>query len=315
MTTNPVVRIGTRGSPLALWQANRARTLLADAFPELAAEDAVEIVAIRTTADRIVDRPLADIGGKGLFTKEIDEALLDDHIDIAVHSIKDVPTWLPAGIVMPCVLEREEPWDVLIARTQVKGLGELPWGALVGTASLRRQAQILHAHPHLKVATFRGNVETRLAKLSRGEADATILALAGLRRLGLQHVATVVLPAAEMLPAAGQGALGITCRENDPRAASWLATLDHAPSHARIAAERAFLAALDGSCRTPIAALAEIAEGTMTLRGLAARPNGTDLVTVERSGPAADAAALGRDAGDDLRRRAAPGVLPAAGAR
>ncbi len=306
----PLVRIGTRGSPLALWQANEARTRLAAAWPELAADGAVEIVAIRTTADRITDRPLADIGGKGLFTREIDEALLDGRVDIAVHSLKDVPTWLPAGIALPCVLEREEPWDALITRGATGSLAELPAGAVVGTASLRRQAQILHRRPDLKVVTFRGNVQSRLAKLARGEADATILALAGLRRLGLENVATAVLAPSEMLPAVAQGAIGITCRKNDERMGVLLAAIDHALSHARVTAERSFLAVLDGSCRTPIGALAEIEGETLAFRGLAARADGADLVTVERRGQVSQAAALGSDAGHDLRSRAAPGVLP-----
>jgi hydroxymethylbilane synthase len=304
-----VVRIGTRGSPPALWQADEARARLGTAFPELAEPGAVEIVAIHTTADRITDRPLADIGGKGLFTKEIDEALLENRVDLAVHSIKDVPTWLPPGIVMPCVLEREQPWDVLITHGSPSRLADLPPGAVVGTASLRRQAQILNRRPDLKVATFRGNVHTRLAKLVRGEADATVLALAGLKRLGLENVGTV-LPAAEMLPAVGQGAIGITCRTGNETTRLRLAAIDHPPSRARVTAERAFLAVLDGSCRTPIAALAEIEGDDLKFRGLAARPDGRDLISVERRGGITEAATLGRDAGIDLRSRAAPGVLP-----
>ena len=262
-----------------------------------------------STGDKVRDRPLAEIGGKGLFTKEIDEAMLAGRIDVAVHSMKDLPTWLPDGIVLACMLPREDPRDALIcARGQ--SLSALPAGSIVGTASLRRKAQVLHRRPDLRVVPLRGNVHTRLRKVSRGEVDATLLALAGLRRLGLGDAATAVLAAEEMLPAVGQGAIGLTCRTADAAARDLLAALDHSATTTRVSAERAMLEVLDGSCRTPIAALAELdgADG-LSLRGLVARPDGSELLETARAGAAADAGALGRDAGDELRRRAGPGFF------
>ncbi len=298
MTDAPILRIGTRGSPLALAQARQVQGLLA------AVE--TEIVVIKTTGDRVLDRPLADIGGKGLFAKEIDEALLGGRVDVAVHSMKDLETWLPGGIVVAAVLEREDPRDVFIS-DKAPSLDDLPAGAVVGTASLRRQAQILSRRPDLRVVPFRGNVQTRMQKLKDGEADATLLALAGLKRLGLADVATMILDPGVLLPAVGQGAIGVTCREDASGAMEMLAGLDHAPSRNRIAAERAMLAALDGSCRTPIGGLAEIGEtGALTLRGLVARIDGTEIIETTRTGPATEAEALGRDAGEELRQRAGP---------
>lgn len=299
------LRIGTRGSPLALAQAHETRDRLMAAHPELAAPGAIELEIIKTTGDKVLDRALAEVGGKGLFTKEIDEAMLEGRIDIAVHSMKDVPTWLPEGIVLPCMLEREDVRDVFIS-PKAKSIGDLPEGAVVGSASLRRQAQILHRRPDLKVVTFRGNVQTRLKKLEEGVVDATLLALAGLNRLGLSHVATAIVPASEILPAVAQGAIGITCRTGDERAHRFLAPLNHPATFVRVTAERALLEVLDGSCRTPIAALAEVAGGTLTLKGLVARPDGTEVLEASRSGPESDAEALGRDAGEELKRRAGP---------
>ena len=311
MAPLPLVRIGTRGSPLALAQTVETRDRLVAALPELAADGAVEIVAIQTTGDRILDRPLADVGGKGLFTKEIDRAMLDRRIDLAVHSMKDVPTWLPDGIVLPCVLPREEPWDALIS-PHARRLSDLPAGSVIGTASLRRQAQILSRHPGLRVISFRGNVQTRLAKLERREADATILAVAGLRRLGMAAAGTPMDPD-EMLPAVGQGAIGITCRTDDERARDWLSRIDDAASRIRVTAERAFLEVLDGSCRTPIAGLADIVAGNrLSLRGLVARPDGSGRTETALEGPMADAARIGREAGEEIRSRVAPDVLAAA---
>ena len=296
------LRIGTRASPLARAQAALVRDLLGG-------DEAADIIPITTSGDRIQDRTLAEAGGKGLFTKEIDQALLDGGIDLAVHSMKDVPTWLPDGLGLPCMLEREDPRDVFISHVASSLAGLAP-GAVVGTASLRRQAQILKLRPDLVVVPFRGNVETRLRKLRAGEADATLLALAGLNRLGMAHVATQVIEAEEILPAVGQGAIGIVCRDGDDHVLDALAPLNHARTMERVTAERAMLEVLDGSCHTPIAALAEIDDtGAMRLRGLIASPDGVRVYETERRGPAADAAAMGRDAGRELLGLAGPGFF------
>ena len=311
MSTSSPLRIGTRGSPLALAQAEEVKAKLAAAFPDMAGDSAIDIVIIKTTGDKIQDRALSEVGGKGLFTKEIDDAMLEDRIDLAVHSMKDVPTWLPDGIVLPCMLEREDPRDVFISE-RAATLADLPAGSIVGTASLRRQAQVLHSRPDLKVETFRGNVQTRLRKLSEGEVDATLLALAGLNRLGRADVATSVIETADMLPAVGQGAVGITCREKDDRSLALLAAINHDETVIRVAAERALLEVLDGSCRTPIGALAEITGDGFHLRGLVAKPDGSEQIETSRQGSAGDtaaAAAMGRDAGEELKRRAGPGFL------
>jgi hydroxymethylbilane synthase len=307
MTSPAPLRIGTRGSPLALAQAEEVKDKLVAAFPEMAG--LAEIVVIKTTGDMIQDRALADIGGKGLFTKEIDDAMLEGRIDLAVHSMKDVPTWLPDGIVLPCMLEREDPRDAFISE-KAGCIADLPTGSVIGTAALRRQALILNRRPDLKVVTFRGNVQTRLRKLADGEVDATLLALAGLNRLGNAHVATSIIEPDEMLPAVAQGAIGVTCRTGDQRAHGYLAGLNHEITVLRVSAERAMLEVLDGSCRTPIAALAEIdGRGGLSLRGLIARPDGSQVLEVRRSGAAADAEGLGRDAGEELKERAGPGFL------
>ena len=306
MARSSNLRIGTRGSPLALAQAEQVKTQLTEAFPDLAA--VLEIVVIKTTGDAITDRPLADAGGKGLFTKEIDDAMLDDSIDLAVHSMKDVPTWLPDGIVLPCMLEREDPRDAFISEkaTSLDGLDE---GAVVGTASLRRQAQVLARRPDLKVVSFRGNVQTRLKKLSDGDVDATLLAQAGLNRLGRADVATSVIETNDMLPAVGQGAIGITCRGDDRKALHFLGALNHTETVARVTSERALLEVLDGSCRTPIAALAEIAGDRLTLRGMIAKPDGSEVLETTLSGSVANAEGIGQDAGHDLLDRAGPNFL------
>ena len=305
------LRIGTRGSPLALAQATMVREALVAAHPGLAAAPP-EIVAIKTTGDRVTERPLADLGGKGLFTKEIEEALLSGAVDLAVHSMKDVPTALPEGLLIASVLPREDPRDALISRDAAT-LAALPAGAVVGTASLRRKAQILHARPELTVANLRGNVETRIKKIADGAADATLLALAGLRRLGLADRARAVLEPDEMLPAVAQGAIGIECRAADEAVRALLAPLDHAESARCIAAERGLLAALDGSCRTPIAALATLAApDRLSLRAMVLRPDGSEVHETARAGPAADAVAMGRDAGAELKARAGPNFFVAA---
>lgn len=295
--------IGTRGSPLALAQANMVRDALRRAHPGLD----ISLSVIRTSGDAFLDRPLAQIGGKGLFTKEIEDALLAGHADIAVHSMKDVPTVLPDGLVIPCVLAREDVRDVLIARDDaVRAIADLPQGARLGTASLRRAAQALGVRPDLRIVTLRGNVGTRMDKIAAGEADATFLALAGLKRLGLAERARNVLSTAEMLPAVAQGAVGIECRGDDARARALIAPLDHAETRICIAAERALLAALDGSCRTPIAAHATLSGTRLDLAALIALPDGSARVDVAVAGEASAPEALGRDAGARLRGLAGP---------
>jgi hydroxymethylbilane synthase len=308
VTRGGPLRIGTRGSPLALAQARLVRAALAACFAELAAPGALETVVVRTTGDRVQDRPLAEIGGKGLFTKEIDEALLDGRIDMAVHSMKDVPTRLPDGLLIAAMLPREDPRDVLIA----KGAGSiaaLPEGARIGTASLRRKAQLLRLRPDLRVETLRGNVATRMAKVETGVVDATLLALAGLARLGHDPLPGVPLAVEEMLPAVGQGAVGIEARAGDARILELLQAIDHTPTSRAVACERALLEVLDGSCRTPIAALAEPDATGLRLRGLVLRPDGSEAHAVALEGDAADPVALGRAAGLDLRARIGPGFL------
>ncbi len=302
------LRIGTRGSPLARAQAALALRALERAHPDLAAPGALEVLAIRTTGDRVTDRPLAELGGKGLFCKELEAALLEQRIDVAVHSIKDLPTWLPDGLLIGAVLARADPRDVLITRDGA-GLDGLPPGAVVGTASLRRQAQLLARRPDLRVVNFRGNVETRLQKLAAGAVDATLLALAGLERLGLAPAGATVLAPEVMLPAVGQGAIGIECRADDAPTRALLAALDDPDSRTCIGAERALLAALDGSCHTPIAGHATAARGQLRLAALIARPDGSVCLRTTREGALAEGEALGRDAGLELKARAGPGFF------
>jgi hydroxymethylbilane synthase len=307
MAKAPLLRIGSRGSPLALAQAEQVRTRLAAAWPELAEPGSVAIEVIRTTGDRIRDRPLAEAGGKGLFTKEIEEALLGGTIDLAVHSMKDMPTVIPDGLDVPCFLPREDPRDVLIG---VHHLADLPQGAVVGTSSLRRKAQLLARRRDLKIVDFRGNVDTRLRKLERGEAQATLLALAGLKRLGLECQVAAILDTTDMLPAAAQGAIGLEIRTDDQRLRDFLGPLHHAPTGRAVAAERGVLERLDGSCRTPIAALAiGRTFGRLRLDALVVRPDGSQVIRTAREGPEADAAEMGRDAGEELRQSAGPGFF------
>jgi hydroxymethylbilane synthase len=304
----PLLKLGTRGSRLALIQAGLVRDALATAVPALAAPDAIEIVAIRTTGDAIQDRPLSEAGGKGLFVKEIEEALLARRIDAAVHSMKDMPTAQPPGLVIAAFLPREDARDVLIAG-DVRRIADLRQGAIVGTSALRRRAQLLHRRPDLQIVNLRGNVDTRLAKREAGVVEATLLALAGLKRLGMAHVGTPV-PEDEMLPAVGQGAVCIECRAEDASVRAWLAAIDHRPTATCVAAEHAMLVVLDGSCRTPIAGHAILAsDGVLHLRGLIVKPDGSELIAMERRGTAADAEAMGRDAGHELKRRGGPGFL------
>ncbi|KAM3240432.1 hypothetical protein ACQJBY_053863 [Aegilops geniculata] len=306
-----LIRIGTRGSPLALAQARQTRDELKAAHTELAEDGAIEIIIIKTTGDMILDKPLADIGGKGLFTKEIDDALLQGSIDIAVHSMKDVPTYLPEGMILPCNLPREDVRDAFICLT-AKTLGELPAGSVIGSASLRRQSQILYKYPSLKVVNFRGNVQTRLRKLKEGDVHATLLALAGLKRLGMPETATSVLSIDEMLPAVAQGAIGITCRSNDDKMMEYLSSLNHEDTRLAVACEREFLSVLDGNCRTPIAAYAyRDKDGNCSFRGLLASPDGSIVYETSRSGTYSldDMVAIGQDAGHELKSKAGPGFF------
>jgi hydroxymethylbilane synthase len=301
-----LLRIGTRGSPLALAQAEEVRAKLAAAHG--LDPTAIEVCAIHTSGDVIQDRPLAEVGGKGLFTKEIEQALFENTVDLAVHSAKDMETMLPPGLVAAAFLQREDVRDAFISR-KAATLSELPGGAIVGTASLRRQAIVRRLRPDLRVVSLRGNVETRLRKLDAGEVDATLLALAGLKRLGLTEAASSVFSVDEFLPAVGQGAIAIEARADDARTRDFIAAINDADTMAALTAERAFLAALDGSCKTPIAGHAWIAGGALTLRGLIVKPDGSAAHETTRSGAAADAAALGFDAGAELTQRAGPGFF------
>lgn len=297
------LRIGTRGSALALAQARetRARLMAAHGLPE----DAFAIEVITTSGDRIQDRPLSEAGGKGLFTKEIEEALLDGRVDIAVHSSKDMPTQLPDGLELTAFLPREDPRDAFVghAAATIEGL---PQGATIGSSSLRRQALIRRLRPDLDVILYRGNVETRLRKLAEGAAAGTILALAGLRRLGLQHVATDIMALDKFPPAPGQGAICIESRSADLSTRAMLAPINDATTAAALACERAFLAALDGSCRTPIAGYASIDGERLDFSGMILSLDGRNAHDVRRQGKAADAAAIGRDAGEAIRAAAGP---------
>lgn len=308
MTVSLPLCIGTRGSPLARIQTDMVAAALRAAHPELQAEGALEILVISTTGDQVTDRPLADIGGKGLFCKEIETALFDRRIDLAMHSMKDMPTWLPDGLVIGAMLPRADPRDALITR-KAESIDTLPEGAVVGSASLRRQAQLLERRPDLKVVNFRGNVGTRLKKLDAGEVDATLLACAGLARLGVEAVPAIPLAPEVMLPAVGQGVIGIECRADDVAVLDLLAAIDDAEASACVHAERAMLDVLDGSCHTPIGAFATIREGAMHLRGLVASADGRACVRTERRGAAGEGLALGRDAGEELRAKGGAELL------
>lgn len=309
-TPDRPLRIGTRGSPLALAQAHETRDRLAAAFGLEAR--AFEILAIRTTGDDraliATDTPLKVLGGKGLFTREIEEALLSGGIDIAVHSMKDMPTLQPAGLVLDTCLPREDARDAFVSPV-ADGLATLPEGAKVGTSSLRRRAQVLAAFPQLRVVEFRGNVQTRLRKLDEGVAACTFLAMAGLNRLGRAEVARRAMAPDEMLPAVAQGAIGIERREGDSRVADMLAAIHDVGTGLQLAAERAFLATLDGSCETPIAGLAELDGGTLRLRGEILRPDGSERLSDDASAPVEDGAELGAEMARRLLERAGPGFF------
>lgn len=307
-----LVKIGTRGSPLALAQAYLTRDLLKERHPELAEDGAIEIKIIKTTGDKVMSQPLADIGGKGLFTKEVDEALLDGRVDIAVHSMKDVPTYLPAGTVLPCNLPREDVRDAFISPIG-DSLAALPENSVIGSASLRRRAQILAKHPSFEVVNFRGNVQSRLRKLEEGDVAATLLAYAGLRRLDLQDKITRVLSLEEMLPAVAQGAIGIACREGDDPMLAYLDSLNHPDTYTAVLCERAFLTALDGSCRTPIAGHALRGEdGNLQLSGLIAHPDGVEVHRIDNLTTSFDnesAVLLGEEAGKMLKEKAGTSLM------
>lgn len=296
-----VIRIGTRGSVLALAQAAeaRARLMAAHGLPE----EAFAIEVISTSGDRIQDRPLSEAGGKGLFTKEIEEALLSGRIDLAVHSSKDVATRLPDGLELSAFLPREDARDAFIGRT-AKTIADLPHGATVGSASLRRQALLLGKRPDLKLVLFRGNVQTRLDKLAAGQVDGTLLAYAGLKRVGRTDVITDLMSLEDFPPAPGQGAICIESRSGDEAIAALVAPLNHAETAAALACERAFLAALDGSCRTPIAGYAKVDGNRLAFSGTILRPDGSEAHSIVREGSVADAAAIGAGAGEAVRAKA-----------
>ena len=300
------IRIATRGSPLALAQAREVQQRLEAAHGP--GRHAFEIRAITTTGDRIQDRPLSEAGGKGLFTKEIEEALLAGEADIAVHSMKDMPTELPAGLTVACFLPREDVRDAFISHS-ASSLGDLPQGAVVATSSLRRQAQVRHVRPDLAVVAMRGNVETRLRKLQDGAADATLLAMAGLNRLGLGDRVIAPMSTEEMLPAVAQGAIGVETRSDDLAIAHVLASINHEPTALAVSAERAFLARLEGSCRTPIAALAELDGSRLIFRGMILTPDGSQCFATRREGTPAEALRLAEDAATELLAKAGPDFL------
>lgn len=304
------LKIGTRGSPLALAQAYETRRRLMAAYD--LPDAAFEIVIIKTSGDDAAliakDLPLKELGGKGLFTKEIEEDLLSGVIDIAVHSMKDMPVAQPDGLLLDTYLPREDTRDAFVS-PNVARLADLPKGAVVGTSSLRRRAQLLHARPDLNPVEFRGNVQTRLKKLNDGVAECTFLAMAGLNRLDMGHVAASAIAPEDMLPAVAQGAIGIERRANDGRTADMLAAIHDTPTGQRLAAERAFLTALDGSCETPIAGLADLDGGTLRLRGEVLRPDGSESIHDDQTAPIEDGAALGREMATRLLEQAGAGFF------
>lgn len=302
------LRVGTRASPLALVQTRTFLERLRGFCPVLRGMEVFEEHAIRTTGDQVQDRRLAEIGGKGLFAKEIHEALANGQVDFAVHSLKDLETQLPPGIVLACTMAREDARDALIlgpgchTPDPTTPWAALPQGALIGTSSVRRQAQLLHARPDLRIGMLRGNVQTRLDKVASGECGASLLALAGLRRLGLAERASVVIDPEIMVPAAGQGIVGITVRENDHELRDLLGGIEDPTARAVSTAERALLEALDGSCRTPVGGYARLlSNDTLHLTGLVAREDGSFLIKRSLQGPASDAARIGATLGTELR--------------
>jgi hydroxymethylbilane synthase len=299
------LRIGTRGSPLALAQAYETQKRLREQFVELQDDDMIQIVVLKTQGDMVLDKSLMELGGKGLFTKELDTALLGNEVDICVHSMKDVPTWLPEGTILPCNLPREVTNDAFIYKDgSVTRVEDLPDYSVIGTASLRRQSQLMAKNPTLKCVNFRGNVQTRLRKLDDGVVDATLLAIAGLKRMGMEGCATSILDWDEMLPAVAQGAIGIQCRSDDERSLAYIMALNHMDTHICVNCERAFLEALDGNCKTPIAGQARIVDGEIHFRGLIAMPDGSTKYEIESKGALDDAYNIGFKAGNELKERA-----------
>lgn len=299
-----LLRIATRNSPLALWQAGHVRARLQAAHPGLA----IELVTMSTQGDRVLDSPLAKIGGKGLFVKELEQGLLEDRADIAVHSMKDVPAVLPDGLEIGAILAREDPRDAFVSNTY-GSIESLPHGARVGTSSLRRQCQLRALRPDLGILDLRGNVGTRLGKLDAGEYDAIVLACAGLKRLGMADRITVALSPETMLPAIAQGVIGIECRSGDSRVARLIAVLNDPETVVRTTVERAMNARLAGGCQAPVAGYSELVDGVLEMRGLVGRPDGSDLVRAAISGPAGDAALLGCELAEDLLARGADAIL------
>jgi hydroxymethylbilane synthase len=304
-----VIRIGTRGSPLALAQAKEVSSRLTAVH---GGKILFETCIIKTSGDKIQDRPLAAAGGKGLFTKELEEALLGGSIDLAVHSMKDMPAVLPEGLEIACILPREDVRDAFIS-SEADSLQTLPRGGVVGTASVRREAFIRRIRPDLEIVLFRGNVETRLRKLAEGKAQATLLAAAGLNRLGLSHHITQLIPVEEMLPAPAQGAVGVEIRKTDRRTRKLIMPIHDDAAGTAVEAERAFLGQLDGSCRTPIAALARLAEDTLSLKGMVLSPDGVRIYEALVQGAAANAAAIGREAAREILKAGGHDVLRQAG--
>lgn len=302
--SNDTLKIATRKSPLALWQAEHVRTRLQRLHPGLE----VELVAMSTQGDRVLDSPLAKIGGKGLFVKELEQGMLAGTADIAVHSMKDVPAELPAGLEIGAILEREDPHDAFVSNS-FDAVGQLPDGARVGTSSLRRQCQLRERRPDLQVSDLRGNVGTRLAKLDNGDYDAIILACAGLKRLGLGQRITDTISTADMLPAIAQGVIGIECRRGDERVQTLIEPLNHLATRVRTTAERAMNAALAGGCQAPIAGYSQISDDQLQLRGLVGRPDGSEMVRGEVTGPLEDAESLGSELATDLLARGARKIL------
>lgn len=307
-TPDAPLRIGTRGSPLALAQACETRDRLMAGFG--LPEAAFEIVPIKTTGDRVLDRALKEIGGKGLFTKEIEEALLSGAVDIAVHSMKDMPVAQPDGLVLDCYLPREDVRDAFVsASASVAGIADLPQGAVVGSSSLRRRAQLAHRRPDLQLVEFRGNLQTRMKKLGDGVAVATFLAMAGLNRLALHDVPRTPIEPEDMLPAVAQGAIGIERRVADTRAAAMLSAIHDRDTGLRLAAERSFLTTLDGSCETPIAGLAILEGDQLWLRGEILRPDGSEVIRGARRGAVGEGASLGADLARELLSQAPAGFF------
>ncbi len=299
-----VIRIATRKSPLALWQADH----VAGRLKALHLGLEVQLVTMTTRGDRIVDAPLAKVGGKGLFVKELEQGMLEGRADIAVHSIKDVPVELPEGLHLPVVLAREDPRDAFVS-ARASSFGGLSRGARLGTSSLRRRMQVLAARPDLEILDLRGNVNTRLGKLDRGEYDAVILASAGLKRLGMSHRIAEYLGPGVILPAIGQGAIGVECRQGDCNVESLIAPLDDAETHLRVTAERAMNTRLAGGCQVPVAGYAELTEKGLRLRGMVGRPDGSEMISGEITGPADSAEALGKSLAEELLSRGAGPIL------